>query len=165
MALLNYCITFAFANSTWQNRGQAPSEFMNNTKIRHKGIVDSVDGNVIRVSIMQTAACSQCKAARHCSASESKQKTVDVFHRPPTMPHVGDEVTVVASQQTGFNAVWLGFGVPFVLLVAVVWLMIHFTHHEPLSALVGIGSLIPYYILLYFLRDKLRQVFSFYIEE
>ena len=131
--------------------------------IRHSGIVESVGDGIIRVKILQTSACSQCKAANHCSASESKEKIIDVFSYQPSYK-VGDQVTVIASARTGMNAVLLGFGVPFLILVAVVWLMMFFSGNEPLSALLGIASLIPYYLLLYFLRDRLRQKLSFAIE-
>lgn len=131
--------------------------------IRHSGIVESVGDGIIRVKILQTSACLQCKAANHCSASESKEKIIDVYSHQPSY-NVGDHVTVVASARTGMNAVLLGFGVPFLILVAVIWLMMFLTGNEPLSALMGVASLIPYYLTLYFLRDRLRQKLSFEIE-
>ena len=133
------------------------------SKIRHKGVVESMANGVVRVKILQTAACAQCRAANHCSASESKEKLIDVYDSQASC-RVGDEVVVSASTATGMRAVLLGFGIPFVLLVVVVWLLMSLTGNEPLSALCGLFSLVPYYALLYLLRHRLRRELSFSIE-
>ena len=132
-------------------------------RIEHSGRVESVSDGKVRVRILQASACSACEAKALCHSSESKEKIIDVFSHQPSYK-VGDQVTVVASARTGMNAVLLGFGVPFLILVAVVWLMMFLSGNEPLSALLGIASLIPYYLILYFLRDRLRQKLSFAIE-
>ena len=133
-------------------------------KIKHKGIIESTDGGVVRVRIVQSAACASCRAARHCSASESKEKLVEVFRSPGTHQK-GDEVVLVASNAVGARAVMYGFGLPFVIMVSAVWLISRFTSSEPLAALGGIACLVPYYAALYLCRDKLRQKLSFSIEE
>ena len=132
-------------------------------RIKHSGIIDSVGDGVVRVRIEQSSACASCRAANHCSASESKEKIIDVY-QPRGGLRVGDQVTVVASAGVGARAVVLGFLVPFVLLVAAVWLLMRLTNDEPLSALVGIACLVPYYLVLYFCRERLRRTLSFQIE-
>ncbi len=54
---------------------------MNNkdSRIRHSGVVDAIDGECVRVRILQTSACAACKIAGHCNASESKEKIIEVF--------------------------------------------------------------------------------------
>ena len=132
-------------------------------KIKHSGIIESVGQHVTRVRILQTSACASCKVAGHCGASESKEKTVDVYGAYDV--NVGDEVTVVASGQVGMNAVILGFGVPFIILIAAVYLLYLLTGSEPLAALGSIACLIPYYCILYKKREKLREKLSFTIEK
>ena len=131
-------------------------------RIKHTGVIESVEQNVIRVRILQTSACASCKVAGHCGASESKEKTVEVYG--DFDGRVGEEVTVVASEQVGVNAVILGFGVPFLILIAALYLLIRFTGNEPLAALGSIACLIPYYLVLYQKREKLRERLSFTIE-
>ena len=71
---------------------------------------------------------------------------------------------VVASPEVGMRAVAWGFGIPFVLLVLTVFLMVRLTGNEGIAALSSLGALLPYYLVLYLLRDKLRERLSFGIE-
>ena len=47
--------------------------------IKHRGIVENIEGSHVRVRIVQTSACSACSVKGHCNASESKEKLIDVF--------------------------------------------------------------------------------------
>lgn len=132
-------------------------------KIRHCGIIHSVNNDSLQVRILQTSACAGCKVAGHCSASESKEKMIDVFGNFPES-RVGQKVTIVASTQVGIRAVVLGFVLPFVIMVGVLLVLMRLTSSEPLSALLSVVSLIPYYMLLYVCRDRLREKLSFTIE-
>ena len=132
-------------------------------KIKHSGIIESVGPHAIQVRILQTSACASCKVAGHCGASESKEKIVDVYGEYDGK--VGDTVTVVASDQVGVNAVVLGFGVPFLILIFALYVLIRLTGNEPLAALGSIACLIPYYFVLYMNREKLREKLSFTIEK
>ena len=73
-------------------------------------------------------------------------------------------MTIVASTKTGARAVALGFGVPFLLLLAVLFTTMGFTGSEPVAALTALGSLIPYYLLLYLFREKINGKITFWIE-
>ncbi|MBR5657270.1 MAG: SoxR reducing system RseC family protein [Prevotella sp.] len=133
-------------------------------KIRHAGVIESVGDDCIKVRILQTSACGACKVAGHCNASQSKEKLIDVYHQTSSDFHVGEHVTVVASPEVGMRAIAWGFGIPFILLVATVFLMVKLTGNEGLAALTSLGALIPYYLVLYVLRDKIRERLSFSIE-
>lgn len=133
-------------------------------KIRHAGVVESVEDGLVRVRVLQTSACAACKVSGHCNASESKEKLIDVYGHEGDGFRKGDDVVVVASPEVGARAVAWGFGVPFVLLVVVVFLMVRLTGNEGLSALCSLAALVPYYVVLYLLRDKIRERLSFGIE-
>lgn len=134
-------------------------------KIKHSGIVDSIEDGCMKVRIIQASACAACKAASFCNASDKKEKIIDIYDVASIRGRrVGDEVVIVESGQTGMKAVMLGFGVPFLILVLVLVLVSRFTANEPLAALVSIVALIPYYTVIYLLRDKLRDQFSFIVE-
>ena len=135
-----------------------------NTKIWHSGIVDAICNGNVKGRIVQTSACASCKVAANCHTSERKDKIVDVYGADTSGMSVGDEVVVVASEGMGWFAVVLAFVVPFLLLVTVLFLTIVFCGDELLSAAVSLFSLIPYYILLYIFRNKIRDKISFTIE-
>ena len=135
------------------------------TKISHSGIVESVSGDSVKVRILQTSACAACKVASHCNASESKEKIVDVLNvRDSASLKVGDPVMVCASRSVANRALLLGFGLPFVILVAVLVIVLQQFGHEGYAALSGLGALIPYYLVLWLFRDHISQKLSFQLE-
>ena len=115
--------------------------------------------------ILQTSACAACKVASHCNASDKKVKIVDVFCDDAATYQAGQEVVVSASKEVANRALLLGFGIPLLLMVAVLLIVLRWTGDEGIAALASLGALIPYYILLWLLRDSIRQQVSFRIEE
>ena len=134
-------------------------------KISHPGVIDRIEGDCVKVRIIQTSACAACKVASHCNASESKEKLVDVFGCDTAKYSTGQEVVVSASKEVANRALLLGFGIPLLLMVAVLLIVLRCTGDEGIAALASLGALIPYYILLWLLRDSIRQQVSFRIEE
>jgi len=133
-------------------------------KIKHTGIIDSIEGDRIKVRILQISACAGCKVASQCHTSESKEKVIDVF----TDSHaysVGQEVMVVASKNVAWRAMTLGFGIPFLILLSMLFTVYYFTGNETTAALSSLGSLLPYYLLIWFRRDVISRKISFQIEK
>lgn len=138
---------------------------MKGDRIKHVGVVESITDECMRVRIEQTSACSGCKIASHCSASEQKEKLIDVYDKSSIIGHnVGDEVVVATTMSTGMRAVILGFVIPFIVLVMSLLIALRLTANEGLAALVALCSLIPYYLLLYYMRQYLRSHLSFVVE-
>lgn len=133
--------------------------------VTHAGIVDSIDGNRVRVRIVQTSACAACKVAGHCNAAEAKEKLVDVLTADVTRWKVGDAVTVAASQQMATRALLLAFGLPLVLLLVVLFTVLAVTGREGFSALCGLATLVPYYTVLWLTRKRLQQRLAFWIQD
>ena len=133
-------------------------------KIKHSGVVENILGDSVQVRIVQTSACAACKVAGYCNASESKEKLVDIYHADTRNLKVGDVVTVTASTQVAAQALLLGFGLPFVVLVAVLIAVLLITGNEGAAALSGLGALVPYYAVLFLFRNRIRDKLSFSIE-
>lgn len=134
-------------------------------KIKHSGIVDSVEEECVHVRILQSSACSACKVASHCNASETKEKLIDVADVQAAVYRPGDLVTVVADASVGFRASVLGYLLPLALMVITLVVVLAITHSEGAAALSALGVLIPYYMLLYLLREKMKTKLSFTIEK
>ncbi len=134
------------------------------TKISHSGIVESVDGDCVHVRIVQTSACAACKVAGYCNAAESKEKVVDVHCADSGSYQVGQQVVVATSGRVAARALLWGFGVPFIILVGVLFVVLQLTGSEGMAALSAIAALIPYYFILWLLRDKMREQLAFSIE-
>lgn len=133
-------------------------------KISHSGIIECIVGDTVKVRIVQTSACASCKVAGHCNAAESKVKIVDVKCADSSSYQTGQSVVVSASKDVANKALLLGFGMPFLLLVCVLMLVLRLTANEGVAALSALGSLLPYYGLLWLLRDRIQSQISFHLE-
>ena len=58
----------------------------------------------------------------------------------------------------------MAYLIPIILLLAVLFLCLGLGVSEGLSALISIVALIPYYIMLYLRRDRLKKKFEYTIE-
>ena len=134
-------------------------------KIKPLGIVENIDGTRLKVRIVQHSACSACSAKGHCNASESKEKLIDVFNTNGVACQVGERVMIAGAASLGMKAVALAFVVPFFLVMAVIFVAMNLTGgDEPLSALAGLLVLLPFYLIIYMLRDRLSRTFTFTLE-
>lgn len=134
-----------------------------NDNIRHAGIIDSIEDGIVRVRILQTSACAACKVARHCNASESKEKLVDVTQADGRTWKVGDAVTVCASRKAVSHAMLLAFATPLMLMVVTLVVVLLLTGNEATAGLSSLAVLIPYYIALWLLRNLIGRKISFHI--
>ena len=133
--------------------------------IKHRGRVEKVEGSHVVVRIVQTSACSACSIKGHCNASESKEKMIDVFEVNASY-QIGEEVVLCGTTSMGMQAVLLAFGVPLLILLLALGVTMHLTDNDALiSSLVGLLSIVPYYLVIYFCKDKLKKTFSFTIEK
>ena len=133
--------------------------------IRHKGIVEDITEHHVKVRIIQTSACAACSVKGHCNASESKEKIIDVYDILANSYLIGEEVQLCGTTSMGMQAVLLAFGVPFVVVMTVLFFAMEATNgNELFAALASLLGLIPYYLILYMFREKLKTKFSFIIE-
>ena len=133
--------------------------------IKHRGIVEKIEGSHVVVRIVQTSACSACSAKGLCNASESKEKQIDVYEVNPSY-RIGEEVMLCGSTSMGMRAVLLAFGIPVLLLLAALFITMRVTDGDALlSSIVALLAVIPYYLVIYLMKDKLNNTFSFVIEK
>ena len=133
--------------------------------IRHQGIIDSIDGQDIIVRITQSSACGGCQARNICRAAESKDKLVEVHCADAGSFDVGQTVTVAGAESLGLKAVTFAFGLPLLLLLAVLITSVSVAGSEKVAALAALGILVPYYLVLFLLRDRMKRDFQFRIIE
>lgn len=131
--------------------------------IKHEGIVDAVDGQTVIVRITQSSACGGCQARNICRAAESKDKLVEVQTADAGSFVAGQAVTVAGAESLGIKAVAFAFGLPLVLLMSALVAAISFSGSETVGAIAALGILVPYYIVLFLLRDRIKKDFQFRI--
>jgi sigma-E factor negative regulatory protein RseC len=136
----------------------------NQSTITHDGIIESVSGTNVRVRFVAHSACSACHAKGVCSASDTEDKVVDVQSDLKGWS-AGDRVQVLLAQRLGFRAVWIGYGIPLIILLAVVFTVYGLTGRDGLSALIGLGVLAPYYALVFAFRKRITRSMEFRLQK
>ena len=126
--------------------------------------MESVAEGCVKVRILQTSACAACKVASHCNASDKKEKIVEVFCDDAASYQKGQEVRVTASKQVAANALLLGFGLPFLLLMLILIVTLKLSGNEGVAAIAALASLAPYYLVLWLYKDRIRQRLAFALE-
>ena len=132
--------------------------------IEHLGVVENIDGMHVKVRIVQTSACSTCAVKGHCNASERKVKIIDAFNFDSYTLSLGQQVNVFGTTSMGMQAVLWAFGIPFLVLFAMLFVLMGITDNEVVSALGAILALVPYYLIIYAMREKFSKKFTFTIK-
>lgn len=136
---------------------------LNTHTIEHVGIVQAISNSTATILITQQSACSSCHAKAACSAVDSAQKLVEAQTNGQIF-HEGQQVLVVGRSVVGLEAVFYAYIIPFILLLVTLILVFEYTHSELYAALLAIGSLLPFYLLLFLFKNKLSKKFSFSVQ-
>ncbi len=132
--------------------------------ISHEAVVKSVDNECVRVTIMQSSACSGCAAKQLCNSAEAKEKDVDIFTSDAASYRVGEKVLLEGRLSDGRRAAIIAYGLPLLLLLPVLFVAERLTGSDTLAALWALGSVVVYYaVVALCFRKRLQQTFSFRI--
>ena len=144
--------------------------------IKHDGIIIALneDGTAL-VRIVQTSACSACKAKAMCASAESAEKEMTAVLLGDEQWAVGNEVEVMVQQKMGWKAVVLAYLLPFFVMLAVMFigngllaigdgatgLLGDEAKREAVLGTVALCAMAVYYLVLGMFKDKLQKEFSF----
>lgn len=128
--------------------------------IRHEGIVLSTNDKMAHIQIVQSSACSACKAKAMCSSSESQSKEMDALMLEPMVP--GDRVEVEVREHLAWRAVLLAYVLPFIVMMSVIAVLDVLTGwDEAIVGTVALCSIALYYLALSQFRHRLQKQFTF----
>lgn len=131
--------------------------------VTHKGIVKEFSQKGIIVGIVAESACAACHAKGFCSVADMTEKEIEIEHNSGNF-QIGQHVLISGKSSQGFKAVFIGYLLPFILVMVVLIISTNLTGNEGLSGLLSIGILIPYYLTVYVFRNSLKRSFDFQIE-
>lgn len=137
---------------------------MSNETISHEGVITEINDDELKIKILAKSACAACHAKSACTMSDMAEKILTVPKPKGRDFQLFQKVVVKMTVGQGNKAAVLAYLVPFVLLVAVLFIMLGIGLSEGLAALISIAALAPYYIILYLCRDKLKNRFEYTIE-
>ena len=137
---------------------------MTNETISHEGIVTKITDDELEIKILAQSACAACHAKSACGMGEQAEKILTVPRPKDKEFALMQRVNVTMAINQGNTAAILAYLIPIILLLAVLFVCLGLGLGEGLSALISIVALIPYYIVLYLKRDKLKKKFEYTIE-
>ncbi len=131
--------------------------------INHKGIISKISEGVLTVSLKGNINCEGCKAKAACGVSESNDKKIDVFETNQSF-NLNESVQIVLEKGLGLKAVFFAYVLPFILLIFTLFVSSNFLK-EWVAGLISLSVLIPYYLLLYFMKGSFQKVFKLSIHK
>ena len=140
---------------------------MSHMIVEHKGIITKITPKTISVEITVQSACAHCEAKNSCQAFDSQNKTIELV---PTTDQINslkinDSVTVAMTRNQGFIAVFFSFILPLILLLVVLIIANILFKNDGISALAALLSLVPYYFVIYLVRNKFKTKFEFKLKD
>ena len=132
-------------------------------RISHEGIITGIDNNNVQVKILSKSACASCNIKGACNMSEMKEKLI-VIPRPKDKDFsVGQNVNIRMGLGQANKAVIFAYVIPTIILFSMIFILNYFKVEEGINALISIGSLIPYYLILFLFKDKIKRKFEYEI--
>ena len=132
--------------------------------ISHEGVVTKITDDELEIKILAQSACAACHAKSACGMGEQAEKILTVPRPKDKDFTLNQKVNVKMAIGQGNKAAILAYLIPVILLLAVLFVCLGLGMKEGWAALVSIIALIPYYIVLYLRRNKLKNQFEYTIE-
>ena len=129
--------------------------------IKHQGTVVFQKGSTVGVKISRHSACSQCAAQNNCGLINNQDKVVEIETDGNQQFAIGEEVIITLETTSGFLAVFLGYVLPLILMLATMIIVYLAGAGEIKSGISAIIILIPYYFWLFLNKKKLAGKFRF----
>jgi sigma-E factor negative regulatory protein RseC len=138
---------------------------MPDKRITHDGVIASLSEERITVKITSYAACTSCHAKGACSMAGGEEEKL--LHIPVSDPdfRIGEKVRVLLSQSLGFRALFLGYVLPFSMVLAVLVVLTVAGSTELVAGGAALGVLAPYYAGLRLWKGKVDRQFSFTVQK
>lgn len=124
----------------------------------HAGIISKITGNSAIITLEQNIHCESCHVKGSCGLSELSTKKVEA-HDLDNSFRLNEKVLVTLKKITGLKAVFWAYVFPFFLMILTL-IICSSLLKEWLAGLLALFVLIPYYALLYFLKNKLIATFK-----
>ena len=133
-------------------------------QVEHEGSVASICSNTMIVRIVAPSACGGCAAKRYCIPSENKYKDIRIDDFSGDFV-TGERVKVVMQQSLGMRALFIGYVVPFVVVLTTLSVVHKITGNELASGLSSLLVLFPYYLILKMFNQKIVKTFGFTVQK
>lgn len=136
------------------------------SSIEHEGVIVEIKGNSKAVvSIVSKSACASCHAKGVCSAADQKEKKIEVTLSSDDNYSVGERVILSLESGIGLKAVLVLYVIPLIILLTLLLTLLNRKVSEPMSALISVGSVALYYVLVKIFNISLERNLYFKIRK
>lgn len=132
-------------------------------RISHEGIITAINDNNVEVKILSKSACASCNIKGACNMSEMKEKIININTPKANDFQIGQNVMVSMGLGQANKAVVFAYVIPTIILFSMIFILNHFKIEEGINALISISFLVPYYLILFLFRDKMKRKFEYEI--
>ena len=134
-----------------------------NQRISHEGIITNINDNNVEIKILSKSACVSCNIKGACNMSEMKEKIISIPLPKDKNLSIGQEVKISMGLGQANRAVIFAYLIPAIILVSMIFILNALKIDAGLNALISVGSLAPYYLILYLFRNRIKQKFEYEI--
>lgn len=131
--------------------------------IRHLAKVIDIKDNTLYLRVMRSDACSICAAKNFCGMQKESENIITIEDTQASEFNIGEEVDICLSLASSAKAVIYGYILPLILLLVAIILSKTLGYSDFNSGISGIIVLIPYYFVLFLMRNKMKSDFKFKI--
>ena len=128
------------------------------TCVKHDGVVSKISNHSITVALKGSVHCEACNAKAVCGASESNSIEIEVEDVSQAL-RLNESVEVILKKNVGLKAVFWAYVFPFILLMTTLLVSLVY-YKEWVAGLLAFAILIPYYGMLYVLRNTFKKEFQ-----
>jgi len=132
--------------------------------IEQKGVIENIEDGLANVNITTFSACTHCHAKNACNISSESSRIIQVpvgegMYTP------GELVRIIMKRSLGMRAAFFAYIFPFILVLALLIVLTSIELSELLAGLSSIVLLVPYFLGLYFFRERLKRTFTFTLQK
>lgn len=132
-------------------------------RISHEGIITKIDNDNVEVKILSKSACASCNIKTACNMSEMQEKIITIPAPKDKKLSIGQDVVISIRLGQANRAVIFAYVIPVIILISMIFILSILKIDEGINALISIGSLIPYYFVLFLLKDRIKRKFEYEI--
>lgn len=131
--------------------------------LQHRGVVESVEGRIVTVSVERESACAGCHAKGICGV-DGQRRLIRVESEYASTFERGERVLVALLHTSmGFSSIIWGYILPLVVMLATLFGVKAAGGEDGIAAIASLGSVVICYVVLYILRHTIEKKIKFTI--
>jgi sigma-E factor negative regulatory protein RseC len=134
----------------------------NNDNITHAGVVTKCSNSRALIRLAVKSECHSCTIKNICGIDQSDKSLIEV---PAGNLHIGDAVQLTVTTSFGFTALMWAYMIPFLLVVMALFASYYLGLSEALSGLFSLAILVPYFLALYFLKERIKNQLQYQVHK